>query len=578
MFEKLKEYWLYIVLWLIALWALAYAYVQTSNSQKWADIESANLDAMVTAMSKSDKLKKSSTVADDLLAANWWRSIWKYTIDSSKVSYVIWETYDEIFDNKQMLDISADVADVDDWQLRTILIAKPAAQVNWNDINTVQLNSDKSLTIWNNTISREDLNDVADELKWYNIWAIWYTTFDTEQEAKDFRDTYFSTYEVYQIWTTWKYAILKEYNQWWESTSIDWKIDTQTREDLLALNNWTWNNQQNNEPQQTEEEILAAQVATIKSNLFDEVTNLQAYLASQWLNSTNNTTVDNMINQVITKINWINWTNKDEKNTEIQNDITTIQALIDSLKAEEVAAAANIVTLFESENWTITHNKNQWTITLHRNNPSTDLIIADKNLWATKYYWEEWALPNEYYWNYYQWWNNYWFPNTWWFTTNWTQVDASSYWPWNYYSSSTFILWWYWDTSSNFDLWWWVTWTNNARRWPCPSWYHVPSVNDASNLILLWNIINWHSATSAGKRWEWTWELFKNQLLLPYAWWMWDRFNSWEISWQWSSWNYYLSERWWTRYSQWLMFDDWYVSQWWNYWDNRWFPIRCFKN
>ncbi len=153
MFEKLKEYWLYIILWLIALWALAYAYVQTSNSQKWAEIESANFDALIASQSKSDKLKKSSTVANDLLAANWWKTIWKYKVDSNKVSYVIWETYNDIFDNKKMMDISSDLSDIEEWQLRTILIAQPAISVNWDDtINTVNLNSDKSLTIWTNTI------------------------------------------------------------------------------------------------------------------------------------------------------------------------------------------------------------------------------------------------------------------------------------------------------------------------------------------------------------------------------------------------------------------------------------------
>ena len=247
MFEKLKEYALYIILWLIALWALAYAYLQTSNSQKWAEIESANLDAMTVAMSKSDKLKKNSTVAEDLLNANWWKTIWKYKIDSNKVSYVIWETYNSIFDNKKMLDISSDVADIEDWQLRTILIAQPATKVNGEDINTVHLNNDKSLTVWSNTISHENLNEVADELKWYNVWAIGYTTFATEQEAKDFRDTYFSSYEIYEIWETWTFAILKEYNDWLWDTNIEEKIDTTSNIEWLWWSTWwseTWDTEE----------------------------------------------------------------------------------------------------------------------------------------------------------------------------------------------------------------------------------------------------------------------------------------------------------------------------------------------
>lgn len=88
--------------------------------------------------------------------------------------------------------------------------------------------------------------------------------------------------------------------------------------------------------------------------------------------------------------------------------------------------------------------------------------IADKNLWATTV-WNSWdALSQANCGKYYQWGNNYWFPFTWAVTTSSTQVDASNYWPWNYYSSSTFITtsWTPWDWSSvqNDNLWWWVTW------------------------------------------------------------------------------------------------------------------------
>lgn len=82
--------------------------------------------------------------------------------------------------------------------------------------------------------------------------------------------------------------------------------------------------------------------------------------------------------------------------------------------------------------------------------------IQDKNLWATVVYnsWDTLSETNCGY--YYQRWNNYWFAFTWTLTTSSTRVNASSYWPWNYYSSSTFITWSAsWDTSNNPNLWWW---------------------------------------------------------------------------------------------------------------------------
>lgn len=95
------------------------------------------------------------------------------------------------------------------------------------------------------------------------------------------------------------------------------------------------------------------------------------------------------------------------------------------------------------------------------------ITIADKNLWATTTY--EYDI---YGWgteptrsqancgNFFQRWNNYKFPYSWTVSTSSTKVDASAYWPWNYYSSSTFITWtWDWSSVQNDNLRWGVTWT-----------------------------------------------------------------------------------------------------------------------
>ena len=87
------------------------------------------------------------------------------------------------------------------------------------------------------------------------------------------------------------------------------------------------------------------------------------------------------------------------------------------------------------------------------------ITIADKNLWATTVYNGD-TLSQANCWNYYQWWNNYGFPRTWTVTKSSTKVDASNYWPWNRYSSSTFITVsaspYDWSSVQNDNLWWWV--------------------------------------------------------------------------------------------------------------------------
>lgn len=82
------------------------------------------------------------------------------------------------------------------------------------------------------------------------------------------------------------------------------------------------------------------------------------------------------------------------------------------------------------------------------------ITISDKNLWATSVYNNGDTLSETNCWKFYQWWNNYWFPRTWAITTSATLVDASNYWPWKYYNSSTFIYWRSWrDNSNNTNLW-----------------------------------------------------------------------------------------------------------------------------
>ena len=95
---------------------------------------------------------------------------------------------------------------------------------------------------------------------------------------------------------------------------------------------------------------------------------------------------------------------------------------------------------------------------------ATWLTIADKNIWATTVYnnWD--ALSESNCGWYFQRWNNYMFPFTWTVTTSPTQVDASNYGPWNYYSSSTFIPWdMDWSSVQNDNLWWETSW--GSQQW-----------------------------------------------------------------------------------------------------------------
>lgn len=114
------------------------------------------------------------------------------------------------------------------------------------------------------------------------------------------------------------------------------------------------------------------------------------------------------------------------------------------------------------------------------------VTIADKDLWASSIRTEG---------KLYQWGNNYWFAPDGLPTTSHTKVDVSDYWPWNYYYSDTFIVGdnaddnWY--LSNNANLWWWITNTDEAKRWPCPSWFHIPTETEFNNLTNIVTTMVW---------------------------------------------------------------------------------------
>ena len=130
--------------------------------------------------------------------------------------------------------------------------------------------------------------------------------------------------------------------------------------------------------------------------------------------------------------------------------------------------------------------------------------ISDKNLWASVVYETGDTLSESNCWYFYQRWNNYGFP---WddvpITTSTTTVYSIEwYWPWNYYNDGTFILRndriiynspWY-DTvtpnpNNGSNLWWWVTNTNASKQWPCPSWFHIPSLPEITTWYTILNYI-----------------------------------------------------------------------------------------
>lgn len=253
--------------------------------------------------------------------------------------------------------------------------------------------------------------------------------------------------------------------------------------------------------------------------------------------------------------NWwlVDWTytypTEDQKITDWDN-------IIASLKTKWIA---NATITHDTVNWEITMTNGQWSFT-----------IADKNVWASVVY-EYWdTLSETNCGKYFEWGNNYWFPFTWATTTSSTLVaDVSWYWPWNYYSSDTFIT----DASgsryswTNDNLWWDTTDTEAARQWPCQSWYHIPTRIELNNFFEMFKAIR-PNATHID---------LATEFYLPFAWHIYAKDAN--ISTQWQFGHYWASSASSSSYSSpcLLFYAIWRMGMDWTYKWN-WLSIRPFKN
>ncbi len=239
--------------------------------------------------------------------------------------------------------------------------------------------------------------------------------------------------------------------------------------------------------------------------------------------------------------------------------------LMGTLAIWVVNAETTISEPYGHIDYTLNGNENFEAQVITITNWTDTITILDRNLWSNKAWtgcedstrWTEcmnWT-EDETYWYHFQWWNNHWFkPN---FNNDDSfpkgeeaknydvvNVDASSYWPWNYYSWSTFITdssWSNnddWSVSRNDNLrWWsltemtdwvddirdadylnWADWkvdesTVTDRRWPCPEWFHVPSVWELAKLTkMFWLDDEWSNYEEVSRA-------MHSQLKIPFAGW-----------------------------------------------------------
>lgn len=179
------------------------------------------------------------------------------------------------------------------------------------------------------------------------------------------------------------------------------------------------------------------------------------------------------------------------------------------------------------------------------------VIIDSCNAWANT----TWTWFSSH-WELFQWWNSAWVKLA---TTSSVRPSISSI--DSSYSNEQFITGYSsWNATTNSNIWWDDTDTNEARRWPCDSWYHIPTRDEWINLFTFMQYPDY-------------WDM-SEKLLLPLAWER-DR-NTWALGYQNIEWYYWTSSA--PSYGLALNFYwNWQVGFLYLHWAT-WYSVRCFKN
>jgi len=172
-FEKLKEYSLYIVIWLLWLWILIGIYFWVNNTEKGVNVVDGAYNSIIDWINTYDVWKQKNTI----ITKFWWlyKDIQKLetNIDTWYVTYANWESINDILINDLITNDDLLVTletDLQSEYLRLLLF--PIASFNVNNKNAFNL-TDTSIVVDALTLSWNDLTNISNTVKWYD-WIWWF--------------------------------------------------------------------------------------------------------------------------------------------------------------------------------------------------------------------------------------------------------------------------------------------------------------------------------------------------------------------------------------------------------------------
>lgn len=214
MFEKLKEYAIYIILWVLWLWILVYSYLSLTNWNSWQDFLTAIQTSISEWLQASQQEKDNSTITN-FVKKIWWKSLWKYNLDWNQVIFfnidwdqllTNWVSNTIILENQLKTTQTTSL-----WYIQLYLF--PHKKLNysfWDEWEWYILENNK--ISWWMSKQKSELYTVDPILRWFQqSWYIWLWSFKNESDAKILIEEYFPNWSIFKL-NDHQFWILLEYN------------------------------------------------------------------------------------------------------------------------------------------------------------------------------------------------------------------------------------------------------------------------------------------------------------------------------------------------------------------------------
>jgi hypothetical protein len=200
MFEKLKEYSIYIVLSVIWMLVLVILFNDTRNEDVWNTFKWDILNTIVQ-QKKEDKNTKNAYNYFSKILNKYYDKFNPYKLNTNEIIYLNWYNYKTFFNGEKIFWINHLF---DNNELKLIIVPKDVQEIDWA---TYTIFKEVTAKYWD---TEQDINyykELNNQQRWLNnYWWFCLWTFEKEEDVIKFIEKYFSSASYFKILWWWYIA------------------------------------------------------------------------------------------------------------------------------------------------------------------------------------------------------------------------------------------------------------------------------------------------------------------------------------------------------------------------------------